>query len=198
MCGRYHMGEDTLEEAVEALGAQTEASIRQGDVRPGETAPVLLSGPDSFLARDMRWGFMPAKGKGLLINARAETALQKPAFSESMMRRRCVMPADAFYEWDAQKQMVTFRHPEDPFFYLAGCWRFCDGEMRFVILTREANGSVLPVHPRMPLLFDRFQASEWIRPDSDAQSLIRAEMPHLHAQRAFTQASLFDMQEETV
>ena len=62
MCGRYHMGEDTLEEAVEALGAQTEASIRQGDVRPGETAPVLLSGPDSFLARDMRWGFMPAKG----------------------------------------------------------------------------------------------------------------------------------------
>lgn len=186
------MGEDTLEEAVDALGAQMDASIRQGDVHPGETAPVLLAGPDRILARDMRWGFVPAQGKGLLINARAETALQKPTFSESMLERRCVMPADSFYEWDAHRQMVTFRHPEDPFFYLAGCWRLFEGTMRFVILTREANRSMLPVHPRMPLLFDRFQASEWIRPGADAESLLRIEMPQLRMQRAFTQTSLFD------
>ncbi len=186
------MGEDTLEEAVDALGAQMDASFRQGDVHPGETAPVLLAGPDRILARDMRWGFVPAQGKGLLINARAETALQKPTFSESMLERRCVMPADSFYEWDAHRQMVTFRHPEDPFFYLAGCWRLFEGTMRFVILTREANRSMLPVHPRMPLLFDRFQASEWIRPGADAESLLRIEMPQLRMQRAFTQTSLFD------
>ena len=194
MCGRYHMGEDTLEEAVGALGAGTEASLRAGDIFPGQTAPVLCTGADGILARDMQWGFLPVRGKSLLINARAETALQKPAFSESVAQRRCVMPADAFYEWDAKKQMVTFRHPKEDPFYLAGCWKLFDGAMRYVILTREANDSMRPVHPRMPLLFGRDEAEEWLARDGDVEGLLRIELPQLQAQRAFFQMNLFDTQ----
>lgn len=134
MCSRYRL-----------LDA---ADIQPRDVYPSQLAPVQTRDG----VRDMRWGFAGRTGKGLLINARAETAADKPTFSTALQQTRCVIAASAFYEWNAQKQAFLFENAaEDTPLYLAGLYtQDTDGQERFVILTREANDAVSPVHPRMP------------------------------------------------
>lgn len=136
MCSRYRL-----------LDA---ADIQPRDVYPSQLAPVQTRDG----VRDMRWGFAGRTGKGLLINARAETAADKPTFSTALQQTRCVIAASAFYEWNAQKQAFLFENAaEDTPLYLAGLYtQDTDGQERFVILTREANDAVSPVHPRMPCL----------------------------------------------
>ena len=191
MCGRYHMGEDTLEEAIEQMQALNESEPHTGDVMPGGVAPVVCAAPKGLVCMPMRWGFQARKGGGLLINARRETALQKPAFSRSVMEHRCVMPCDAFYEWDPVKQMVTFRVPGRNVIYLAGCYNVFEGERRFVILTGEANESMRDVHPRMPMILDAEQADVWIRNDKRTRELLDAPIAQVAGTRAYEQMRLF-------
>ncbi len=83
-----------------------------GDIHPADSAIILSGSRFSLQAEVMGWGF-PSYNQ-LLINARAESALQKPTFSESVMRRRCIIPARHFYEWDSKKNKVTFSLFESP------------------------------------------------------------------------------------
>ena len=106
-------------------------------------------------ARQMQWGFPGFQGKGLLINARAEAILDKKTFRESVLHRRCVIPARHFYEWSKNKEKYTFQSPkQDDTLFMAGCYQIYNGQNRFVILTTQANASVAPVHERMPLLLE--------------------------------------------
>lgn len=87
----------------------------------------------------MLWGFPQYQKKGLLINARAETVLEKKMFRESVLHRRCVIPARQFYEWDAEKNKAAFREKNESVMFMAGFYnRFSDGD-RFIILTTGAN-----------------------------------------------------------
>ena len=135
----------------------------------------------------LQWGF-PGFDKGkLLINARAESVKDRPTFRGSFEQGRCVLPAAGFYEWDRSKEKVTFTVPDRPILYLAGIWRPYGPEKRFVILTREANASMAPVHDRMPLILTREEVAPWVSERAEAERLLVKELPMLKAERPYEQ-----------
>ena len=117
MCGRYQF---TLEQSAEILqiiqevekkcGAEAARSVRQGEITPGCKMPVLVGSEEGPTPELMVWGFRTPKS--MLINAKAETALEKPSFAESVQCRHCVVPATGFYEWDSYKRKYRFMLPD--------------------------------------------------------------------------------------
>lgn len=99
MCGRYYIDKDTEEEIYRALQEIDEKFMteRTGDIYPTNYAPVIYGRNEKLCGGEMRWGFL-GKDKRLMINARAETALERPTFSDSVRQRRCIIPARHFYE----------------------------------------------------------------------------------------------------
>ncbi len=171
-----------------------------GDIHPTERAPVLRgtggAGEKNRLqspvcARLMRWGFVQPTGRGLLINARAETALQRPMFCEGVLHRRCVIPARHFYEWDAEKEKVTFSNGDGKTLFLAGIYSRSGEEDCFVILTTQANASVRAVHPRMPLVLRENEWQDWIYDDHFMRRALEQTPDMLKAYREYEQQSLF-------
>jgi putative SOS response-associated peptidase YedK len=136
----------------------------------------------------LRWGLIPhwssdPKIGNRLINARAETAAEKPAFRSAFRKRRCLIPADAYYEWqklEKTKQPYVFRMKDGRTFALAGLWERWsppDGEAveSFTILTTEANEVARPVHDRMPVIVDPAEFGLWLDPAGElkqAQALL--------------------------
>lgn len=162
-----------------------------GDIRPSEKAPVLVAQGARVVSRLYRWGFpRPGKG-GLVINARAETVLQRPMFRASMEFRRCVVPTTGFFEWDSAKHPYLFWMPQAPVLYFAGLYDQFEGQDCFVILTTAANGSMQAVHDRMPLLLPREQIRPWLTNTELAFSLLGSTPPPLKATRMDGQLSLW-------
>lgn len=171
MCGRYVI--ISTPEAIRALfgyGEQPNFPPRY-NVAPTQPIPLvrLAEGKRSFAL--MRWGFLPSWVKDpktfpLLINARGESVLDKPAFRNAMRRRRCLIPTDGFYEWQARGPAAT---PKRPFFVrskaaagggaplaFAGIyetWTGPNGEEldTAAIVTTSANRTLSPIHERMPV-----------------------------------------------
>ena len=138
-------------------------------------------------AQMLQWGF-PGFDKGkLLINARAESVKDRPTFADSFAQRRCALPAAGFYEWDKKKEKVIFTLPDKPILYLAGIYRPYGPETRFVVLTREANASMEPVHDRMPLILSREEIGPWVSDLSEAGKILTGELPMLKAERPYEQ-----------
>ena len=209
MCGRYFWN-DEAEEAFEDDFPEFAAEVsrmRPGDYTPamkalaltgantegvkavpaGSLAGQAVSAGSQPAAEILQWGFHGFKKGRLLINARAESILTKPTFSESFRNRRCALPAAGFYEWDSRKEKVIFTLPDKPILYLAGIYRFYGPEKRFVILTREANESMAPVHDRMPLILCKEEVRLWVGDGSEAQNMLTKAMPHLKAERPYEQ-----------
>ena len=204
MCGRYFWNddaEDAFEEDFPELAGEVQ-KLRAGDYTPAMQALALTGG---FAAQGsqlgqasggsslplgaelLQWGF-PGFDKGkLLINARAETVKDRPTFADSFAARRCVLPAAGFYEWDKQKEKVIFTLPEKPILYLAGIYRPYGPEKRFVVLTREANASMEPVHDRMPLILSKEEIAPWVGDLSEAGKILTKELPMLKAERPYEQ-----------
>ena len=195
MCGRFYVDDETagvLERIVHEVDLRL-GRIRTGDIYPSQQAGVLAAKTAEQELEDIRWGFLRQQKKGLLINARAETALQRSMFGESMRHRRCVIPARHFYEWDAQKNKVTFFREDGAVLYLAGCYnRFADG-LRFIILTTKANASVCPEHDSMPVILEQRELADWIYEDGYTQEVL-CKVPLLlgHTQEYEQQRFIFD------
>ena len=193
MCGRYYVDDETARE-IEKLVRDLDRRLkmeRTGDVFPSQNAMILKGEENHLAAEQMRWGF-PGFEKGkLLINARAETALERPTFRESVQDRRCIIPARGFYEWNKSKEKFTFERKETPVLFMAGCYNRYEGQERFVILTTEANPSVAPVHNRMPLILEPEELKDWVLDDQATESLLH-KTPVLLEQRAeYEQMRLF-------
>ncbi len=187
MCGRYYVEEPT-EEEVQSLIKNKEKTMQKGDIHPSETATILSSEGQDLIAEDMVWGFPGVQGNGLLINARAESITERRTFRDSVLSRRCVIPAKGFYEWSPRKEKYQFEQPGKSLF-LAGCY---DREHRFVIITTAANESVLPVHDRMPLLLTGEELVKWIT-DAEAMTAILHQIPQtLNSWTQYQQMSLFE------
>lgn len=167
MCGRYMITSPfeamtDLFEAVAAEGLGPEAP--RLNVCPTETVPVVVSHPDGRALVPMRWGLLPTwykhPGDGpLLINARAESVAQKPAFRQAVRQRRCLLPADGFYEWKGEKGAkvpFSIRKPGGGLFAFAGLWQdWGPPEARIAtcaIVTCGANNRLAAVHDRMPVV----------------------------------------------
>ena len=173
MCCRYLLGfnfyeklNDILEtEGIKAPGRVNSETER--DVRPSDASAVICGDREGLAAAEMRWGFANPYRKGLIINARSETALEKKLFSDSIMNRRIVVPASGFYEWDPYKSRFRFTLPGDELIFLAGFYREEEGIPRYTILTTEANASMKPVHDRMPVMIPAEKISEWVSPEAN-------------------------------
>ena len=193
MCGRYYVDDETARE-IEKLVRDLDRKLqieRTGDVFPSQKATIIKGQGNYLTAEQMRWGF-PGFEKGkLLINARAETALERPTFRESVQDRRCIIPARGFYEWNKSKEKFTFERKETPVLFMAGCYNRYEGQERFVILTTDANSSVAPVHNRMPLILEPEELGDWVLDDQATESLLH-KTPVLLEQRAeYEQMRLF-------
>lgn len=151
------------------------------------TIRLLPGGPGPQLAR-LRWGLIPSWAKDArrgarLINARSETAADKPAFREAFLRRRCLVPADGFYEWQTgpsgQKQPYLIRLTQEQPFAMAGLWERWQkrgGEVieSVTVLTTDANDLVAKLHDRMPVILDAPARQVWLNPTERNRTVLQA------------------------
>lgn len=184
MCGRYTFFTDKELQEVDEIIDQISNDIRieqmkTGEIFPTETAPILIPERDLVIPRLMVWGFPNFRNKGVIINARSETAREKKLFGASLERRRCVIPSTGFYEWDASKRKFLFNMPDSRMLYMAGIYSQFDGENRFVILTTEANDSMKGVHSRMPVILSKDRVRDWIFDSHKTDDLLFHRQPDL-------------------
>lgn len=191
MCGRYTLTrQERLVEDLEAsLGTapQSEWWKPRFNVAPTQPAPVVILRDGARLVEMMRWGLVPfwAGREGakppLMINARVETLSSKPMFRDALARRRCLVPADGFFEWKrtgttkASKAQPMYIHPRDGHvFAFAGLWaraRTDEGEqLSFSIITGPPNELVAPIHDRMPVVLAPEAYAAWLDPARDADA----------------------------
>ena len=186
MCCRYYYEDEIRERMQDLLDSQSimaDASLKAEpgrDVCPSDASAVIFrSGGGVLSAGGMRWGFSNPYRKGLIINARAETAAEKNLFADSVAKRRCIIPASGFYEWDPYKARFRFTLPDGGLILMAGFWHEEQGTPRYTILTTEANGSMKPVHDRMPVMIGRDEIGPWIYDDSKLSEFMGRMQPEL-------------------
>ncbi len=196
MCSRYFVDDDIVCE-IEKLVGEIDQEMRNrltGDIYPSQNALVITAGTTDLKdlkAAEMPWGFLQSDGSRLLINARAETVLERRMFLDSVLRRRCAIPARGFYEWDADRNKATFSDEGGAVLYLAGFYNLFQGQNRFIILTTEANPSVRPVHDRMPLILEEQELLDWVRNDRLLESALKKTPPLLRRRQEYEQQRLF-------
>lgn len=176
MCGRFSNA-DPGEQFIRLLflsGLPAEYSPRY-NIAPSQRALVVVSDENANRTAGMfRWGLIPSWARdpsigNRLINARAETLAEKPAFRQAFRKRRCVIPATGFYEWRRQGKRglpYNFRLRSGEVFVFAGLWEQWTtptGPWRtFTIITTEANATVRPVHDRMPAILQPPAVDAWL------------------------------------
>ena len=188
MCGRYWMEESpALKEIVEEMNRsplllkwQRTTDVKAcGESRPTDVVPVIA--PNRFGKRavfPMQWGY---SGKSLLINARVETAAEKPTFKEDLQKHRCAVPASWYFEWERHlghdgKRRTGDKykiHPKDSALtWLCGLYRIEKGLPHFVILTRSPSEDIRFIHERMPLIMPEQMITRWITPEEKPEDLL--------------------------
>lgn len=178
MCGRYTV--TSAPEAIRALFRYEERPNFPPRYNIAPTQPIaivrLMDGKRQFVL--MRWGLLPSWVKDpktftLLINARGESVCDKPAFRAAMKRRRCLIPADGFYEWKAvggRKQPYYVRAKSGEPLAFAGLWETWTGPNgeeldTAAIVTTDANRILMPIHDRMPVIVPRDAFDLWLDTD---------------------------------
>jgi putative SOS response-associated peptidase YedK len=187
VCGRYTLA-TPAEELVETFGVgELSYDWFAGyNISPGQDAPVVAEDRRGRRIGLLRWGLAPAwmdePGTGF-VNARAESVVNKPSFREAYRRRRCLVPADGFYEWsrpspatDGVKQPFWFHPRGGGLVSFAGLWETwqrpdLDARYTFTILTTEANADVRSVHDRMPLVIAPDERDTWLARTSSPERL---------------------------
>ncbi|MGI4893900.1 MAG: SOS response-associated peptidase [Janthinobacterium lividum] len=219
MCGRYALRRDVDDLVVEfeiddnALGAAPGAALGpevtlSTNVAPTTTPPVVLErlrrdapdDPPTRSLRALRWGLVPswskdASGAARMVNARVESLLSKPAFSKPALARRCLVPADAWYEWQTsatatvdgkpRKQPFAVANADGSLLALAGVYEFWKDPAKaedeptrwlvsFAIVTTAAEAGLDRLHERMPLVVPRDLRDAWLDPTLDDGAEVEA------------------------
>ncbi len=184
MCGRYRFGEGIWDEDLAVTMAQAVRVAQkfgvkmktEGEIRPTDVAPVIApSARDRSLgAFPMQWGFTHPKRGMLVFNTRMETAQERGMLAGSIDDRRCLVPAECYYEWKKidpkRKERYAFRAADGSPLFMAGLYiRTSDVRQLpcFTILTQDAQKAIRDLHPRMPVLVPWSRAAEWLSPDTD-------------------------------
>lgn len=179
MCGRFTL--TTPGEIVaEAFGLDEAPPLEaRYNIAPTQPVAVVRGGEGRRHLDLVRWGLVPAwsrepRGRALLINARADTLGTRTSFRDALVRRRCLIPADGFYEWKAvpgsrRKQPYLIRRGDGAPFAFAGLWEPphpADPESRgsCAIVTTEPNALLREIHDRMPAILPRDAWSLWLDP----------------------------------
>ena len=181
MCGRFFLDDETareIQKLVRKIDEQLKKAKLVGDVHPTEFAAVIEAENKELRATAKRWGFPGFGNQKVLINARAETVMEKRLFRDNVQYRRIAIPAAGFYEWNQAKEKATFTAKESEqekarILYLAGFYGHFDGEDRFIILTTEANESMKDVHHRMPLILEQDEVGVWLCEDDRLNQFLK-------------------------
>ena len=197
MCGRYQFTAEQsaeilqiIQEVQDKVGAVAARSVPQGEIKPGNKMPVLLATEGGRPTPElMVWGFRTPKS--LLINARAETALEKPTFADSARYRHCVVPSTGFYERDGDKREFFFTSRDSAALYMAGIYDVRDGVPCYCILTTAPNASMRDVHDRMPLVLEREQIVPWLYDLKATEQFLKATPPLLERRLLDAQIGLW-------
>ncbi len=179
MCGRYtlrHQPKQIAErfEADSAEGFDDFTEVRY-NIAPTQNAPIIRQ-PETRELVNCKWGLIPfwAKDASIgnkLINAKAETLAEKPSFKHALGKRRCLIPADGFYEWQKQgkapSQPIYVRRKDDGLFAFAGLWeewKAPDGRriQSFTIITTEPNALIAQFHHRMAVILRPEEEAFWL------------------------------------
>lgn len=194
MCGRFalHADAETIAQTFE-LDEAPELSPRY-NIAPTQPAPVVLTTGDNAHRefRTLRWGLIPSWAKDAvigakMINARAETVAEKPAFRSAFTHRRCLILADGFYEWQKLgrgKQPIYIRLKSGEPFAFAGLWERWespdDGPIEScTIITTTPNDLVQPIHDRMPVILHRESYGRWLDPgNTNSEALATLLTPY--------------------
>lgn len=186
MCGRFTLASTTPGQLRQRFPIGESVEIRRRwNVAPGDDVLAVVmrrDGPEGAL---LRWGLVPPWADDprvgfRMINARAETVADKPAYREPFRRGRCLIVADGFYEWQrdgARQPFHVTRGDGEPFAFagLRTAWRTPEGEWlrSCSIVTTAANPTIAHIHPRMPAILDPADEQEWLDPGTPP--------PRLHA-----------------
>lgn len=194
MCGRYRI-KDTDELTAhlrETFGIPDWVQGPRYNVAPSQEMPVIIMDDegDVIVPATMRWGFVPfweksAKPKLAPINAQSEKVATNAMFKQSLQKRRCLVPADGFYEWlrldETTKVPFDIHLKSGRSFFMAGIYE-SGNELRpptFAILTTRANDLMARIHNRMPAIVDDEEAKRWLTPGAiAADELARLTEPH--------------------
>lgn len=187
MCGRYSLTAP-WQDVHRILSTEGESFEARYNIAPTQEAPVLRQGENGRSLDRMRWGLIPhwAKDESMgsrLINARSETAAEKPSFRSSFKYRRCLVPASGFYEWKGmtpakKKQPYHIQSTDNGLFAMAGLWsHWTSPEGKpiesFTILTTAAADSLQAIHHRMPVVLPTDRWDPWMDPQlQEAEALL--------------------------
>jgi putative SOS response-associated peptidase YedK len=180
MCGRYRLSrrKQLIEEHFDSVSGEEDWTPRY-NIAPTQPVPIIRQNPKEPIREVslVRWGLIPSWSKdsssaAKMINARSETAATLPAFRDAMKSRRCLVPADGFYEWQKKgenKQPYCFEIGDGNLFAFAGIWdrwKKPTGETLETcsILTTTANALTSSVHDRMPVILDPDGYDLWLDP----------------------------------
>lgn len=193
MCTRFYVlpTTDEIKEVVEEVQRSMlarrfleagSAVKTSGEIRPTDVVSVLASNREGRAAAfPMRWGFR-LPGNTLVVNARSESAGEKPTFREAWKSHRCAIPASWYYEWQHYKTASGKDRTGDKYAiqpkgtdvtWLCGLYRIEDGLPVFAVLTREPSEELRRIHDRMPVMLPKSAVADWIRPDADPGELLR-------------------------
>ena len=175
MCGRFTLTTQ-LQEAAHAFGfACEEQAPPRYNIAPTQPISVIFQEFNHREMRLMRWGFMPSWVKepqdfSLIINARSETVIEKPSFKSAIRHRRCIIPADGFYEWHREGGVKTpyFMRPKDGgvvgYAGIYETYASANGSEidTACFLTTAASADIAAIHHRMPVLITPEKADIWL------------------------------------
>lgn len=190
MCGRYQLNATPLQIASRFGVLDVPAFAPNDDLRPTNRAPVIRLDRDGARQCElMRWGLIPSWAKDIKIgsrcfNARAETVARLPSFRTAYNRRRCIVPASAFFEWPTvagRKHKVRIARRDGEMLAMAGLWEYWrergqpeeEGIVSYTIITTTPNADVAPYHNRMPVVLSPQNFDWWLDPtEGDAGALL--------------------------
>jgi putative SOS response-associated peptidase YedK len=188
MCGRYKL--ITMPEILAAIfhAARSRRFPPSRNIAPTDIAPVVRQHAGARTIDLLRWGLVPPWTQdpsigARLINARSEDADATPAFRSAFQRRRCLVPADGFYEWQAvpgrkRKRPYDIRLRSGAPFAFAGLWERWsrDGQEleTFCILTTDSNDLVRPIHDRMPVILHPEDHAAWLDETAESPATLKA------------------------
>lgn len=186
MCGRYAL-EATKRELWERylLGEMEEDVEERAEIFPTNSTPLIVSGNKLF---HHKWGFVEPFAKRPLINARAETILEKPTFSQPFRTARCLVPATAFFEWEKvgeEKLKRKISVADIPIFSMAGILKTYQDEngkpfTAFSIITTAANEQMHAIHDRMPVILDPEDEALYLDQKADPKLVWKLLKPTEH------------------
>lgn len=191
MCGRFTLTRSAAEVAAHFGISDAPAFAAHWNAAPTQELPIVRMRRSGERVLELRrWGLVPGWAADVsagarMINARVESVHERPAFRDALQRRRCLVPADGFYEWQGRagsRRPFHLALPDGGLFAMAGLyarWQGAGGEVvdSFTVLTGPAQGAVTALHDRMPVIVDPAGYAAWLDPEAKDPAALLEGLP---------------------